>query len=226
MAKNDILGVLKKLTFYNMKIEIAPSILSANFGKLNEEIASVEAFSDYIHVDVMDGHFVPNLTFGAPVIKCIESTKPLDVHLMMDNPMDFMEDFVKAGADRIYVHPEIVNFDLRSALMQIVEYGVKPAVALKPATPLSEVIDVLDLLEAVMVMTVEPGFGGQTFMHDMLPKIEELRGRAPEINITVDGGINDETSKLAVKAGANILVAGSYVFKAEDREAAIESLRA
>ncbi len=207
-----------------MKIQIAPSILSADFGRLNEEVASIESAADLIHIDVMDGHFVPNLTFGAPVMKCIDSKLPKDVHLMIDNPEKYIEEFVNAGAHRIYVHFEAC-MDLRGVLMQIIEMGVLAGVVIKPMTAVSEIFDVMDLVDSVMVMTVEPGFGGQSFMSDMLGKIEELRGRYPDVNIAVDGGINDQTAKLVIDAGANILIAGSYVFKSENRKNAIESLR-
>ena len=207
-----------------MKIKVAPSILSADFGRLNEDIASVEEHADVIHVDVMDGHFVPNITIGAPVVRCIKSALPLDVHLMIENPDKLVDDFVKAGADRIVVHAEAVS-DLRGVLQEIKDAGVEAGVSIKPKTAVEEIKDALDLCDEVLVMTVEPGFGGQEFMHDMVPKISELRGLGFEGDVAVDGGINAETGKICREAGANMLGAGSYIFKAEDRIAAIESLR-
>ncbi|MBD3330499.1 ribulose-phosphate 3-epimerase [Candidatus Peregrinibacteria bacterium] len=207
-----------------MKIKIAPSILSADFGKLNEEIASIDKYVDLIHVDVMDGHFVPNLTIGAPVVKYIKSSHPLDVHLMIENPEKYIEDFLKAGSDRITVHIEACD-DVEKVLKMIKNGGADPCICLKPGTPLSEIEHVLPLVKGVLVMTVEPGFGGQKFMEDMMPKVRELRAKWPEIDIEIDGGINAETSKIATEAGANILVSGSYIFKSEDRIKAIESLR-
>ena len=207
-----------------MHIKVSPSILSADFGKLNEEIASVEEHCDFIHVDVMDGHFVPNLTFGAPVVRCIKSSKPLDVHLMIENPADFIEDFSKAGADILTVHYEVVP-NLPELIEMIKGYRMKAGVSMKPGTNAEVLEDILSDLDWVLVMSVEPGFGGQEFLESALDKIKWLRKKAPELDIAVDGGINDETGKKCVKAGANVLIAGSYIFKADDRIEAIESLR-
>ncbi len=207
-----------------MKIKVAPSILSADFGRLNEEIASVEDHADVIHVDVMDGHFVPNITIGPLVVKCVKSKLPLDVHLMIEEPRSFVDDFAKAGAHRLVIHSEAVE-DLRGALEYIRAIGTEVGVSIKPKTSVSEIKSVLDLLDEVLVMTVEPGFGGQSFMADMVPKISELRGLGFKGDIAVDGGINAETGKICRDAGANMLAAGSYIFKAEDRVKAIENLR-
>lgn len=215
-----------------MKTLIAPSILSADFGRINEEIASVEPYADMIHVDIMDGHFVPNITFGAPVISHMKSGRPMDVHLMIENPQEYLEDFAhaisKAHGRRsdcyITVHQEACTH-LHRVVQQIKKLGCRAAVALNPATPLYTIEPILDDFDMVLLMTVNPGFGGQEFIASVLPKIAELRRRAPKLNIQVDGGINYETARLAVKAGANILVAGSYVFGAKDREKAIKSLR-
>jgi ribulose-phosphate 3-epimerase len=207
-----------------MKIKIAPSILSADFGRLNEEIATIEPYADVLHVDVMDGHFVPNITIGAPVIRCIKSKLPLDVHLMIAEPEKFVKDFVKAGSDRIVVHSEATS-DLKGLVQDIKAAGVEVGVSIKPGTAVSEISDVLGLLDEVLVMTVEPGFGGQEFMEDMVPKIRELRELGFEGDVAVDGGVNGETGRVCREAGANVLAAGSYIFKAEDRKAAIESLR-
>jgi ribulose-phosphate 3-epimerase len=208
-----------------MDIKIAPSILSADFGKLNEDIASIEDYVDIIHVDVMDGHFVPNITIGAPVVKYIKTKLPLDVHLMIENPGNFVEDFVKAGATNITVHQEACAH-LHRVIQQIKSFGVKASVSINPATPVDTLKDVINEIDMVLVMSVNPGFGGQDFIPQALQKIKELRSMKPNLDIEVDGGINAETAKLCIEAGANILVSGSYIFKAENRVQAIQSLRA
>lgn len=207
-----------------MKIKVAPSILSADFGRLNEDIATVDEYADVIHVDVMDGHFVPNITIGAPVVKWIRSRKPLHAHLMIENPEKFVEDFAKAGVARIVVHAEACA-DLAGVVAQVKDLGVEVGVALKPGTAVSVVKDLLGELDEVLVMTVEPGFGGQSFMEDMVSKIRELRDLGFEGDIGVDGGINGETCKVCIEAGANVMGAGSYIFKSQNKEEAIESLR-
>ena len=207
-----------------MEIKIAPSILSADFGRLNEDIVTVDSDCDYIHVDVMDGHFVPNLTFGAPVVKDIKSKKPLDVHLMIDNPIEYIDDFVKAGAHVLTFHYEAVDNPV-PLLNMIKERGIKAGISIKPGTDIKLVEEIVPQLDWFLVMSVEPGFGGQSFMPSALDKIKWLREKAPKLDIAVDGGINAETGKLCVEAGANILVAGSYIFKAENRIEAINSLR-
>lgn len=215
-----------------MKILIAPSILSADFGRLNEEIASVEPYADMIHVDIMDGHFVPNITFGAPVVAKMRCKKPMDVHLMIANPQDYLEDFAEAvkkahgrNDDGYLTFHEESSLHLHRLIQQVKKLGLKAAVALNPATPLVAIESLLGDLDMVLLMTVNPGFGGQEFIESVLPKIRELRKKAPTLDIQVDGGINEKTAKRAVEAGANILVAGSYVFGAKDRERAIASLR-
>lgn len=215
-----------------MKILIAPSLLSADFGRLNEEIKSVEPFCDMIHVDIMDGHFVPNITFGAPVVSKMKCGRPMDVHLMIEHPEDYVDVFAKAVSKAhgkrsdcyLTVHQEACTH-LHRIIQQIKKLGCKAAVALNPATPLYTIETILDELDMVLFMTVNPGFGGQEFILSVLPKIQALRKKAPRLSIQVDGGINDKTAKLAIKAGANILVAGSYIFGEKDREKAIESLR-
>lgn len=207
-----------------MDIKVAPSILSADFGKLNKEIESIEDHADYIHVDVMDGHFVPNLTFGPPVIKYIKSKKPLDVHLMIDNPEKYIEDYVKAGADILTVHYETAE-NLKEIVSKIKSLGVKAGVSVKPKTDVKVLKDILPEIDWVLVMSVEPGFGGQEFMPEALDKIKWLRGQSLEIDIAVDGGINEITAQKCIKAGANVLIAGSYIFKAEDRVEAIDKLK-
>lgn len=208
------------------KILIAPSILSADFGKLNAEIKEVEPYCDLIHCDVMDGVFVPNITFGNEVIKCIKSSKPLDVHLMISKPEKHIRAFAKCNPkiEMISFHIEATK-QPKKVIKEIKGFGIKAGIALKPKTPLKRVCPLLDSLDFVLIMTVEPGFGGQKFIHDMLPKIRNLRKIAPELDIEVDGGINTETAKLAVQAGANILVAGSAIFKAKNRRATVEKLR-
>lgn len=207
-----------------MKVKISASILSADFGKLNEEIKSVEPYVDLIHVDVMDGHFVPNLTIGSEVVSKLKSEKPLECHLMIENPDEFVDAFAKAGAKCIIVHQETCP-DLAQTIQHIKELGCYAGVSINPATPVAVLKDILDYVDMVLLMTVNPGFGGQAFIESVLDKISELRGRSPLLDIEVDGGINKDTAKLAVKAGANILVSGSYIFKAKDRKKAIETLK-
>jgi len=207
------------------KIKLAPSILSADFGRLNEEIASVEEFVDVIHVDVMDGHFVPNITLGAPVVKFIKSKLPLDVHLMIENPEKFVKDFAEAGAARIVVHSEACGENLRAVLMTIRSFGCECGVSIKPGTSVEAVKNVLDLADEILVMTVEPGFGGQSFMADMVGKIRELRSLGYEGDVGVDGGINDKTAPVCIDAGANLLISGSYFFKATDKKEAAEKIK-
>jgi ribulose-phosphate 3-epimerase len=206
------------------KIKIAPSILSADFSRLAEEIATIEPYSDLIHVDVMDGHFVPNITIGAPVVKCIKSKLPLDCHLMIEHPEQFIEDFAKAGASSITVHQEVCPH-LSRVIEQIKALKVKVGVSINPATPVEMLEEVVNDVDLILVMSVNPGFGGQKFIEGALEKIAAIRGMSSDVDIEVDGGINAETAKLCIDAGANILVAGSYIFGAQDRKKAIESLR-
>ena len=209
----------------------AHSILSADFSRLAEEVKKVEKHADLLHVDVMDGHFVPNITFGPPVVACIRKiTKlPLDVHLMIDNPDSFVDEFAEAGADSISVHAEAVS-DVKKIIRKVKRNKVKAAVAINPATPLSAIDSVLEELDMVLLMTVNPGFGGQRFIESVLPKIRELRelidSRKLKTEIEVDGGINAETGKMAVSAGSSILVAGSYIYGSSNPSVAIKSLRA
>ena len=207
------------------EFKIAPSILSADFGKLNSEIEEVEDHVELIHVDVMDGVFVPNITFGQAVVKKIKSKKPLDVHLMIVNPEKHVEDFAKAGAHIIVVHAEAC-LHLHRVIQQIKALGVKAGVALNPATPVSAIEPVLDEIDMALVMSVNPGFGGQKFIDSSLDKVRRIRELKPELDIQVDGGIAPETIRKVAEAGANVFVAGSAIFGQPDRVNAIQELKA
>ncbi len=213
-------------------IKVAPSILSADFSRLGEEIRAVEAAgADLIHVDVMDGHFVPNITIGPLVVEaCRKATKlPLDVHLMIENPERYVADFAKAGADYLTVHVE-TGYHLHRLIQNIREHkGVKAGVSLNPATPIESIDYILGDIDMVLVMSVNPGFGGQAFIPSAFEKIKRLRGmidtRKLRVEIEVDGGVKPENAAQVSAAGADILVAGSAVFGAKDYKAAIKGIR-
>ena len=208
-------------------LKIAPSVLAADFTQLSSEIRKVEeAGCDMIHIDVMDGHFVPNITVGPFIVKAIRrlTRLPLDSHLMIENPEKYVQSFAEAGTDGITVHAEACRENLDGVIAKIRSLGLKCGVSLKPATPLSEIEKILSKIDMVLLMTVDPGFGGQVFLPEVLPKIEKLRQKFAG-DIQVDGGINRETSRQAVRAGANVLVAGTAIFGKEDFKQAIRELR-
>lgn len=213
-------------------VKIAPSILSADFSKLGEEIREVEqGGADYIHVDVMDGHFVPNITIGPLVVQAIRphTRLPLDVHLMIEAPDRYIPEFAKQGADIITVHQEACTH-LHRSIHLIKEHGAKAGVVLNPATPIVTIEHVLEDLDMVLLMTVNPGFGGQKFISSVLPKIRQLRQLLDErgllqVDIEVDGGVTAETARWVIEAGANVLVAGNAIYNQSDRKAAIQAIR-
>ena len=214
--------------------KISPSILSADFVNLERDIRALAAAgSDYVHIDVMDGLFVPNISIGIPVVAAIRKITdlPLDVHLMIDRPIRYVERFCQVGADILTVHVEAdTEENTLEALRKIKACGVRPAICVKPKTSAEAVLPYLDLCSLILVMTVEPGFGGQSFMADMMPKVQQIRKyideRNPECELEVDGGVNEQTSRVCKDAGANVLVAGSAYFKAADKPAFVRAIQA
>lgn len=213
-------------------IKISPSILSSDYGNLSSELKRMEACgADMLHIDVMDGHFVPNITLGAPIVKCIRksSTLPFDVHLMISDPYKYIPDFVNAGSDIITFHAE-ADSDIEKTIDLILASGKKAGLSVKPKTPVEAVYPYLDKLSMVLVMTVEPGFGGQSFMDDMMPKVSAVRSeidrRGLDVDIQVDGGINKDTISIAAKAGANVFVSGNAIFSSDDAEKTIADFKA
>lgn len=213
-------------------VKVAPSVLSANFAELKKDLDSIkEAGADWVHYDVMDGHFVPNISFGYSILKDISKVTDLflDVHLMISDPGKYVDEFIQAGADMIVFHIEAV--DSKENINELIEYihsqNVQVGISIKPATSVSDITDYLNKIDLILVMSVEPGFGGQSFQEGALDKIKELSELQSQYNylIEVDGGINEVTGKSCKDAGVDVLVAGSYVFNQEDRKKAIDSLK-
>ena len=214
-------------------IRVSPSILSADFANLERDIDKIrQSGAEYVHIDVMDGLFVPNISIGLPVLSCIRKVTDLtlDVHLMIDRPVRYVERFCQAGADIVTVHVEAdTPENTLEAIRLIRACGKKPAICVKPKTGAEAVLPYLKLVDLILVMTVEPGFGGQSFMADMMPKVQAIRAyideQNPDCELEVDGGVNEQTAKICTAAGANVLVAGSAFFKAEDKAAFVRAVK-
>ena len=215
-------------------IRVSPSILAADFANLERDIGRIrQAGAEYVHIDVMDGLFVPNISIGLPVLSCIRKVTDLtlDVHLMIDRPVRYVERFCQAGADIVTVHVEADTQDnTLEAIRRIRACGKKPAICVKPKTPAEAVLPYLELVDLILVMTVEPGFGGQSFLHSTMPKLHQIRqwidAQNPACELEVDGGVNAETAKICRENGANVLVAGSAYFKAADPAAFVRAVKA
>lgn len=212
-------------------MKIAPSMLSCDFAKMGEELVRIDkGGADWIHLDIMDGHFVPNITIGPAVVAALRphSNLPFDVHLMIDYPLDYIEQFAKAGADIITFHIEAKS-DIKETIDKIKSFGVKPGLVIKPKTPAEAVFPYLNEVDLILVMTVEPGFGGQSFMADMMPKVTAIKSKAKEMGINmlveVDGGISDKTIAQAATVGVDVCVSGTGVFKVPDAKQAIDNLK-
>lgn len=212
-------------------MKIAPSMLSCDFAKMGDELIRIDkGGADWIHLDVMDGHFVPNITIGPAIVSALRqySKLPFDVHLMIDYPLDYIEQFAKAGADIITFHIEAKS-DIQATIDKIKSLGVKPGLVIKPKTSAEEVFPYLEQVDLILVMTVEPGFGGQSFMADMLPKVTAIKEKAKELGkdmlVEIDGGVNDKTISQAAKFSVDVCVSGTGVFKASDAKEAIDNLK-
>lgn len=220
-------SIFRYHAFVSLPILVTPSLLSADFSKLQEEVASVELFADWLQADIMDGHFVPNLSFGAPVLTWLKTSLLLDVHLMVTNPADRIDEFLAVGAKNITFHAEVVPKarDQQTLIRRIREGGATAGIALNPDTPLTAAEGVLDDVDLLLIMSVHPGFGGQEFIEEVLSKVRAAREAFPNLMIQMDGGIDDRTAPQCIQAGANNLVSGSYIFRAADRAAAIAALQ-